>query len=549
MRYPKRFLAALTAAMLLLPVSFRAEPGMEEYPEERWEWEAAEEEEAYWALSMWMADSEGTVNLYDGENNPLELEEEMRFGSGTFLETEEESLAVVDMDRERLAIMDETSRAGFEATDQGDRISIALQNGAMYFRVGQPLKEEESFDVSMGDIRLAVRGTCGMVQKNGESLSFILASGQAVITKKPESGNGSEEEAEEIIIEAGEIVSVTEEETAGGVRFESRKLEEDEVPGFLLEAFRRDTKQLEKVYAETGWEPEKLFGEDVPIWMPPARELDGVPEEWIGKIFGCGSWFEIQNYISFPSGKEILMGWEDDISKVYPLTSIREYTPHFYELCYARGASRDFHLGFLLPGITEDEIRQLKKARRVADAAWELLQGSNQYVVMHLEDDPALNRGFCSASFLEDVTSAGVKGAKPFADFRPSGFNHMSEGIFPSHGMSSELPDSLVGQKIIIDPVWESSIEFISKKAFTYTWQPDITMTFTIGDVEKVTDHCYAIYGFTENSGEQNHMLILPGLSDREEQFLREYVLRCKTDYQSYLDFPKTDGGQIYLWY
>ena len=282
MKRIKRFLAVLLTLGLLAPAVSLPESDTRENPEEEEfqqkkgipeDWEAAQTEEEYRALSMWLAESEGTVKLFDAEDYPLELDDEMRFMGGTVLETEEESLAVVDMDRERLAIMDEISRAGFEKADSGNRISITLKAGAMYFRVGQPLEEEESFDVFMDDIRLAIRGTCGMVQQSEEGMSIILASGHAVITREPEGsvepGDGQDEDtagepgegSEEITIEAGEIVSVSKDETGGGIRFEKKTLAEDEVPVFLTEALRKDPEQLEKVYAETGWQPEKLFGE------------------------------------------------------------------------------------------------------------------------------------------------------------------------------------------------------------------------------------------------------------------------------------------------
>ena len=282
MKRIRRFLAVLLTLVLLAPAISLPESGAQEMPEEGGaqpeasmpeDWEAAELDEEYRALSMWMSESEGTVNLFDLEDNPLELEEGMRFSSGTILETEEESLAVVDMDRERLAIMDETSRAGFEKADSGDRISITLQDGAMYFRVGQPLEEEESFDVVMDDVRLAIRGTCGMVQQDDEGLSVVLGSGHAVITRVPEGGGEPEagpdvetagepaEEPEEITIAAGEIVSVAKEETEAGIHFEKKKLAEDEVPVFLLRALERDPEQLEKVCNETGWQTEALFSD------------------------------------------------------------------------------------------------------------------------------------------------------------------------------------------------------------------------------------------------------------------------------------------------
>ena len=102
MKSIRRFLAVLLTLVLLTPVVSLAESGAQEIPEEEEfqpeesipeDWETAEIEEEYWALSMWMSESEGTVHLYDLEDNPLELDEEMRFSGGTILETEEESLA------------------------------------------------------------------------------------------------------------------------------------------------------------------------------------------------------------------------------------------------------------------------------------------------------------------------------------------------------------------------------------------------------------------------------------------------------------------------
>ncbi len=270
----KRFLTWAMVAVMVFPASVFAEAAENKTEVQLTE---AELEEEYAASGMWMSETEGNVHLYDPEDQPVEPEEGMRFESGSVLETEEKSAAVIDMDRERLAIMDETSRASFQKTDHGDGISIILQNGAMYFRVGIPLEENESFDVTLGDLVLAIRGTCGMVQQNeGEDASIILASGHAAITRavKEEEDrtdeNSTEDQAaedaepEEILIEAGECVSVKQDETTGGLHFEKKKLTEEEVPAFLREALQKDPEQLEKVYDETGWQPKKLFTDGAP---------------------------------------------------------------------------------------------------------------------------------------------------------------------------------------------------------------------------------------------------------------------------------------------
>ncbi len=223
-----------------------------EIPED---WEKAETGEAYLAWNMWMSDAEGKVKLFDREENETELEKGMRFAGGSVLETGEKSLAAVDMDRERLAILDEETRTAFDEADRGSRIGLTLQQGALYFRVGKPLEGEESFEITVRDIRLAIRGTCGLVQVKEDGVLIVLASGHAVITP------GTEAETGEITVDAGESVFLEEAEAGGGIRYEKKRIPEDEVPAFLLQALDRDPEQLEKVCTETGWQTEALFGD------------------------------------------------------------------------------------------------------------------------------------------------------------------------------------------------------------------------------------------------------------------------------------------------
>lgn len=537
MRGFRRFFAAIMAMAMLVPACAPAEHAEERNPEGEWyppeemaedEWLAAEPEEEYRAMGMWLGGSEGTVKLFDRDGSPLELDEEMRFAGGTVLETEEESLAVVDMDRERLAIMDEISRAGFEKTDGGNGIGITLRRGSMYFRVGQPLEEEERFDVVMDDIRLAIRGTCGMVQQSEEGMSIILASGHAVIAHVPEGSGepGDEpdeetagepaEEPEEILIEAGEIVSVSKNKTDTGIRFEKRKLAENEVPAFLTEALRRDPGQLEKVYAETGWQPEKLFSDDIPVWMMPAEELGGVPAEWVGKTIGAGGWYRICEYYRFPSEREITIGHvynKGSDEKKYLLTAVRQYTPHYYELCYDRNGNTE-ELGIIVPGITEGEILQLGECLRLAPLKdfWNFIRNSNRY---------AVTDKFHDMVFLgEDISPAGAEQAKPFVDYRPHGMYHQEDQY------RAELPGGLIGKTLVCNqPNKGEYFEFVSKDTMLHGYGEGIAAEALIHlEVVSGPDHWYSILGY-DSEDEMTGMalvLIAPGITPRELEYLRE---------------------------
>ena len=418
------------------------------------ELEEAEYREEYEASSIWLSETEGTVHLSDPEGLLLEMELDMRIPADTVLETEAESLAVMDMDRWRLAIMDESSRAGFTQTEYGSRISISLQSGAMYFRVGVPLEDDESFEVVMDDIILAIRGTCGMVQRSEEEgLAVVLASGHATISRV----TAADEEPVEIGIAAGEIVSVAESETGGGITLDKKELTEDEAPDFLIESLRRDPRMLEKVYEETGWEPEALFGEDIPVWMPPGKEMSEIPPEWIGRTFGRGGKHGIREYISFPTSREMIWGEgenPDYYEMTFPVRSVTQYTPHFYAISFEEEIYDRF---IVSPGISDDEIRILTGGLRLVPLkdSWEDIQQSNRYTV--IEGDDYASSWY--AMYLEDITEVGVKDAQPLRDYQPDAFYEGFDeeiaddpdepgGEIPDYpdATIAELPDLIIGK-------------------------------------------------------------------------------------------------------
>ena len=527
----KRLWAAILAAMFLfsvIPISVSCGETARDG------WEEANLQEAYEALSMWLRERVGSLWLFDRDDEPIDLDEDMRMAGGTILATEAESMAVVDMDRERLAIMDEISRAGFDQTEQGDRIRITLMDGAMYFRVGQPLEEKESFEIVMDDIVLAIRGTCGMVQQSENGISMILASGHAVITHIPEEDNG---EPAEITIEAGECVSAVKEEADGEIRFDQKKLTESEVPEFLVKALRRDPSQLDKVFVETGWQPEELFGRDIPVWSSSVRELYALPEELVGKTLGCGGWFNIVDTVRFPSETEMTtLQISSGQEYRHRLRFIRQYSEHFYGLCYrvSNGWSEE---KIILPGITDEEVRQLQNDSGLAFLSdrWEEIQGKNQYAIFQSSRNN--DGGMIGIKYYDDITDVGADNAQPFVDYEPCGY------VFSDRQVVDAIPDALIGTTLYREYTIETekwpfmiTCEFTSGSTFEIIdWYhtgtngemtyPQITVRGTITGGSRSSDHVYSFEYASEDilvNALCRLNLIMPGMSDRELQFFKE---------------------------
>ena len=208
------------------------------------------------ALLMRLRKIIGIVSLKNSGGEDLDVEENMRIFSESVLGTKAESGAIVDLDEEKLAILDERSKAALEKNDDGSRLVIQLKKGQLYFSVDEPLAENESFDITFSDLRLAIRGTSGIVTiEDKRTSSVILASGQAMIYEEnPEAGTAQGTE-----IRAGERVRITSDGT-GRKTFEKETLSEENLPPFLTGCLRQDPDAVPKVLADTGWTGESFGG-------------------------------------------------------------------------------------------------------------------------------------------------------------------------------------------------------------------------------------------------------------------------------------------------
>lgn len=208
------------------------------------------------ALLMRLWKAIGKVTLKDGDGEAYDVEENMRLFSDSVLGTKAESSAIVDLDEVKLAILDERSRAALEKNDDGSRLVIQLKKGQLYFSVDEPLAENESFDITFSDLRLAIRGTSGIVTiEDKQASSVILASGQAVIYAE-DPGAGEVQVAE---IQAGEKIRIAS-DGAGRRTIEKESLAEDGLPPFLVNCLKQDPDAVPKVLADTGWTGESFGG-------------------------------------------------------------------------------------------------------------------------------------------------------------------------------------------------------------------------------------------------------------------------------------------------
>ena len=192
----------------------------------------AESVETADASTMRLARTEGSVSLKDEAGTELSFRENMRLYSGNTVETEADSRAGISLDETKSITLDEDSFV--KLYQDGKKLRINLENGAMYFSVYQPLTIDEQFEIETSTMVLGIRGTSGYVETISQTVSkVILTSGHVVI--KAASG-------EEYELYPGKCVII--ERTPTGTDFEVSDIYPSGYPDFLTEELAADPFQF-----------------------------------------------------------------------------------------------------------------------------------------------------------------------------------------------------------------------------------------------------------------------------------------------------------------
>ena len=220
----KKSVAIFMALTLILSLSFFA---------------AAETVESADASTMRLARAEGCVFLKDESGTELSYRENMRLYSGNTVATEADSRAGISLDKTKIVTLDEQSFASLH--QNGKKLRVKLENGAMYFSVSKPLASDEQFDIETSTMVLGIRGTSGYVEALSPTSSLvILTSGHAVITAV----SGEEQE-----INPGQCVVIR--LTSSGAEFIVSTVSPSGFPALLTEELAADPVMAQEVASQS----------------------------------------------------------------------------------------------------------------------------------------------------------------------------------------------------------------------------------------------------------------------------------------------------------
>lgn len=140
------------------------------------------------AAAMQLAKTEGTVNISDEEGKDIPAKDNMMLYSGYGFETMKESYAWMNLDKVKLAKMDEASRA--EIRKEGNELELLVHSGKLYFNITEPLGADESMNIRNSTMTVGIRGTCGWVEVADEKhMKVYILEGKVECGAEEASGN------------------------------------------------------------------------------------------------------------------------------------------------------------------------------------------------------------------------------------------------------------------------------------------------------------------------------------------------------------------------
>ena len=220
------------------------------------------------AASMHLIKSEGMVGVADGKGNEVELIERLGLYNGYQVGTQRESYAWINLDKAKVAKLDESSE--IEVEKEGKALTAHVKSGNLFFHVAEPLADEESFEIRSSTMIVGIRGTCGWVETVDDEHMFVYilegtVEGSIAIPEQ------DEEERESVSAGERAVLSIQD----GMAEIHVEKFGVSDIPAFVLEELLADEALCQKILEASGLD---VRGGDPGDEEPDRETQDGTDE-------------------------------------------------------------------------------------------------------------------------------------------------------------------------------------------------------------------------------------------------------------------------------
>ncbi|MBR1930322.1 MAG: FecR domain-containing protein [Lachnospiraceae bacterium] len=204
---------------------------------------------------MKLLQSEGAVVVED-QGTEKAVMSTMKISSGNIVNTGAESYAKISLDDTKFVTLEAQSRAEFYQNKR--RYELHLTEGQMLFNITKYLENNESFDICLSTMTLAVKGTAGYVSVDASGQEWLyLADGKVHITAT----NPTTGEQKEADVFAGSKVTTRcySNRVEESVEIVIADLVESDLPTQMLRELAADRVLLRRVSIATGFSEARLL--------------------------------------------------------------------------------------------------------------------------------------------------------------------------------------------------------------------------------------------------------------------------------------------------
>lgn len=181
------------------------------------------------AATIALTKVEGELELIDRRGKDVLPKENLHLFDGSIMATHKQSYAWMNLDSKRLVKLDQESQ--MEIRKNRKKLEIAMQYGSLFFNIEKPLEKDESLDIRTSSMMVGIRGTCGWVTVEDETLLHVyLLKGKVECSVFDKEGNVLASEiltagqAARLVLD-GDIASIT----------VTKEFDIQDIPDFVME--------------------------------------------------------------------------------------------------------------------------------------------------------------------------------------------------------------------------------------------------------------------------------------------------------------------------
>ncbi len=198
---------------------------------------------------MWLEKFEGTVEIFDNDNNKIDAVEGMKLLSGYEIKTLDNSYAYINLDDSKAIKLDTKTSA--KITNENKALLITLNEGALFFNVSEKLSDDETMDIKTSNLITGIRGTAGIVSVN----STIILEGEVIVTDF----NQDDKMLEDNRLSAGKIANYDENDDDNVI---INNISETEIPEFVKDEIDDDDELRQKIDDDGGFDSDLIINDD-----------------------------------------------------------------------------------------------------------------------------------------------------------------------------------------------------------------------------------------------------------------------------------------------